>query len=230
MRPSATSLRYASYLLDDELRQSPDDLTRMARTYVVTGDDRCERIRLPPWRSRAARRPRSRARRRHVTSEPGRGTTFTVDVPIGGPAASSAAPVSEDVAPAATADILVVDDEAEVGDLVRELLAAAGHRVEVAANGVKALECLHERAYDVIISDMRMPELDGPGLYRAVQRWRPALCRRFVFMTGDALGSETTAFLEPMRTLHKPFRPREIHDAVGDVLAGAGTSVSFPAA
>jgi CheY-like chemotaxis protein len=53
---------------------------------------------------------------------------------------------------------------------------------------------LRERPYDLILSDLRMPELDGPGLYRALEQHAPPLCRRFIFLTGDTLSPETLAF------------------------------------
>lgn len=69
----------------------------------------------------------------------------------------------------------MVDDEAEVRGLLADLLAAAGQLVETVANGAEALDRLRERRYDLVLSDVRMPEPDGPGLYREIERRHPRL-------------------------------------------------------
>jgi CheY-like chemotaxis protein len=92
--------------------------------------------------------------------------------------------------------ILVVDDETGVAEVLAEMLEADGHQVERAHNGVEALERLGTRAYDVILTDLKMPELDGPGLYREIERRYPALLGRLVFLTGDTLSPEIAEFLD----------------------------------
>jgi DNA-binding NtrC family response regulator len=67
------------------------------------------------------------------------------------------------------ASILIVDDEPGIS-LLAEILAEDDHRVETAYNGMAALDKLRDGTYDLIISDLRMPHLDGPGLYREVAR------------------------------------------------------------
>jgi CheY-like chemotaxis protein len=66
---------------------------------------------------------------------------------------------------------------------------------------------LQERTYDLLLSDVRMPELDGPGLYRILAQQQPHLCQRVIFLTGDTLAPETKSFLEQSgaRCLEKPF-------------------------
>ena len=79
--------------------------------------------------------------------------------------------------------------------------------MDTAANGQLALAQLQERPYDLILSDLRMPELDGPGLYRALEQHAPQLCRRFIVLTGDSLSPETEAFVAQsgVQRLTKPF-------------------------
>ena len=101
--------------------------------------------------------------------------------------------------------VLVVDDEPEVAALLAEVLAGSGHQTDTVANGLAALDKLAERSYDAILSDLRMPELDGPGFYREVERRHPQLVSRFAFLTGDALSDETRAFLEAARAPHLAF-------------------------
>ena len=83
-----------------------------------------------------------------------------------------------------------------------------------------ALDRLRERTYDLILTDLRMPDLDGPSLYREVARCHPDLVRRVVFLTGDVLSPEATAFLEQAGapTVGKPFALEELRGAIQRVL------------
>src|SRR5262249_54537439 len=122
--------------------------------------------------------------------------------------------------------ILVVDDEPEVADVLAEMLTLDGHEVETAANGVVALHKLQQQDYDLILSDLRMPELDGPGLYRELERSHPDLLHRIIFVTGDTLSPESRAFLDQTgeSTLSKPFRRETLRQVVQQVLRGIENS------
>ena len=157
-----------------------------------------------------------------LRSAPGVGTTFRVELPVGVEADRPAARPSPDVAvsPVPGAAILLVDDEAGIAKAVPRLLQREGHTVDTAANGRLALAKLQERTYDLILCDLRMPELDGPGLYRALEQHAPALCRRFIFLTGDTLNPEIQHFLEHsgVPRLTKPFTAAEVRHAVAQAL------------
>jgi len=103
--------------------------------------------------------------------------------------------------------ILVVDDDSMVARLLEEILRSEGHRVTTALNGVEALAVLADQAFDLLLVDIRIPELDGPALYRELERRSLAPARRVMFMTGGAVGPETAEFLSTVRTplLRKPF-------------------------
>ncbi len=139
---------------------------------------------------------------------PAPGAVFVVELPPGSPPGVDSEPRGgEALLPIRGTTVLVVDDKVEVADVLASMLAVDDHQVETATDGAAALERLGKRTYDLIVSDIRMPGLDGPEFYRRVQRSRPELCRRFVFVTGDTLSEQTRAFLEEVRTptLHKPF-------------------------
>lgn len=122
--------------------------------------------------------------------------------------------------PARGASILIVDDEPEVVSLLAEILADDAHRVETAYNGLAALDKLRDGTYDLIISDLRMPHLDGPGLYREVARHHPQMIRRMIFVTGDTLGPESAEFLRRSAapTFGKPFEPDDVRRVIDRVL------------
>ncbi|PYM18365.1 MAG: hypothetical protein DMD81_06085 [Candidatus Rokuibacteriota bacterium] len=142
-----------------------------------------------------------------VEGRPGVGACFRVRLPIGESdgaldGGASSPPLSEE-----GKAILVVDDEPAVAGMLEEMLTRSGFRVQTAGNGREALEHLRQRSYDMVLSDVRMPELDGIGLYREVEREIPALRRRFAFITGDTLNNATDQFLAATRLpcLSKPF-------------------------
>jgi PAS domain S-box-containing protein len=144
-----------------------------------------------------------------VTSEPGQGAVFRVELPMGRPV-----PVTEeldDVEPlppsTVASAILVVDDERGIRRALAYLLRREGHKVDTAMHGRQALHMLQEQSYDLVLCDLRMPELDGPSLYRQIVASKPQYLQRFVFLTGDTLSPETEAFLEqtPALRLVKPF-------------------------
>ena len=157
-----------------------------------------------------------------LVSEPGDGATFRVELPVVAPPAATGQRAAE-TAPAVTGKrILVVDDERLVLQLLGEMLGADHHTVDTVGDGTQALEVLRRTSYDLILSDVRMPYLDGPGLYRALERRLPDLCRRFVLMTGDVLSAEIQTFLEQTGVpgLSKPFDRGEVRRVIQQI-AGA---------
>ncbi len=156
-----------------------------------------------------------------VVSQPGQGTVFRVELPAeAAPMTVTAAPVPTALPPVKGRAILVIDDEPGITSALTYLLRRDGHAVETAANGRLALEKLQARTYDLILCDLRMPELDGPGFYRELERRAPHLLRRIIFLTGDTLSAETQEFLEGIGAsrLHKPFRATEVRQAVQQAL------------
>lgn len=115
--------------------------------------------------------------------------------------------------------ILLVEDEPDVAAFLVDLLGLEGWEVDVAANGREALARLERDVYDVVVSDLVMPEMDGAALYREVARQRPELLPRFIFVSGFAdsdLGDFVRQARAPM--ISKPFRFEEIQQAIGEVI------------
>jgi C4-dicarboxylate-specific signal transduction histidine kinase len=142
-----------------------------------------------------------------VDHQPGAGAVFCIELPVEAVTAPEP-PAPEPLAPASPpSTILIVDDEIGIVRGLARLLRRDGHQVDTASNGRQALGMLHEREYDLILCDLRMPELDGPGVYRAVGAFQPQALQRFIFLTGDTLSPEAGAFLEQtgMPRLIKPF-------------------------
>ena|GEM_PF-2238795 len=118
--------------------------------------------------------------------------------------------------------VLVVDDEAPVRALTREILSATGFDVETAEDGDTALGLLSASAFDLVITDLKMPGMDGASLYQEVIRRWPALRDRVLFVTGDIEGEPAARSLDSssIRYLQKPFTTRQLISMVQDVLGG----------
>lgn len=117
--------------------------------------------------------------------------------------------------------ILVVDDDEIVRDAVAMMLDADDREVDTAGNRAEALRLLEQGSYDVIVSDLRIPDLEGPTFYHELKQRRPEALQRLIFMTGSA--PEFVDFLEEtgVPVLAKPFSAEELRQAVQWVLATA---------
>ena len=91
--------------------------------------------------------------------------------------------------------ILVVDDAPSIVRGLTRLLRREGYAVAAASNGCEALAQLHQRPYNVILTDLRMPTLDGRAFSARLQRRWPALCPRVIFLTGVSDDADSQAFL-----------------------------------
>jgi two-component system NtrC family sensor kinase len=111
---------------------------------------------------------------------------------------------------------LVVDDEPGIRDVLEAILAGCGYKVTCAANGVEALAELKRTEFDMIITDMCMPEMDGEKLYEKIQQTYPKLAHQVVFVTGDTVSTRSRTFLEKTgcRWLSKPFNIRDVEEVV----------------
>ena len=143
------------------------------------------------------------------------GAVFRVELPVWAEPGSAAEADQTSVQLTATGKrILVVDDEETVLELLSDLLSSRGHSVEVARDGGRALEMVRDGGdrFDLVISDMKMPVLDGQELYEEIRKVRPDLARRMIFVMGDTASGEVRAFLERTRSsyLSKPFALEEM--------------------
>jgi C4-dicarboxylate-specific signal transduction histidine kinase len=156
-----------------------------------------------------------------VDDAPGGGARFIVTLPYVAPPSAPAALREREATPQRGGRILIVDDEPDIAATCSDILAIDGHRCELAENGRAALERVAAHDYDLILSDMRMPQLDGPGFYRELCRVKPALAGRIMFLTGDTLSPAIQRFLEEAKRpfIEKPLDPKQLRQAVTAALA-----------
>jgi signal transduction histidine kinase len=175
-----------------------------------------------------------------ITAEsvPGQGARLTVSLPLdatpeqpllldepAGPAAAAA--------PAAVsrARVLIVEDEEIVRILLQEVLRRQGvGRITLAFNGAEGLAALAVADYDLVLSDIRMPVMNGTELYLRARESRPDLARRFVFVTGypggTLLEKEIAGWGVPL--LCKPFTPESLGDICRPFLEMVGVGGTLP--
>jgi len=150
------------------------------------------------------------------------GAVFTITLPVCPLDAIRADAGPSREASATPRRILIVDDEAEIRETLAEILSGAQHYVATAGSGREALERMAAEHYDVILTDIRMPDLDGRALYSEIERRWPEEAGRVVFVTGDTLASTLHEFAtESGRpVIEKPFLPSDVRRVVAEVVEG----------
>src|SRR3954464_7790745 len=126
--------------------------------------------------------------------------------------------MSGSVSPATSAtsldikNILLVDDDVDLAHALKDLLEARNFLVTTVSNGAEALREVMEMNFDVIVCDMMMPEMPGDMFYLAVQKTRPAMANRFLFITGHGDNPKVDAFLKRNEGLviYKPVKTDEL--------------------
>jgi two-component system NtrC family sensor kinase len=153
---------------------------------------------------------------------PGGGATIRIVLPPGRLVAEAAADHAERPALVTRRllSALVVDDEPEVGAVLAEILRADGMLVDTASDGAGAQAMLADREVDLILTDLRMPGVDGMALHRWLGETRPELVGRVVFVTGDRISTAIDiALRETGRPLlAKPFTPADVRRVVREVM------------
>lgn len=159
-----------------------------------------------------------------VTSGAGAGATFLVRLPVTSATARQGIAEGTMQEAAGKGRILVVDDEADVAELIREILNRDGFDVETAETAEAGLAAAARSDFALILSDLNMPGMGGRGFYEALLRDAPALAGRVGFVTGDTMSPQVRGFLEGAGRpyLEKPIAPAELRRLVRAMLGPAG--------
>jgi DNA-binding response OmpR family regulator len=124
-------------------------------------------------------------------------------------------------APPQAVRVLVIDDEVAIIGVVRRALERAGMTVDTAQRGHDGLERLRTEAYDVVLCDLRMPDMSGQQIYAHLSESMPEVTRRLIFLTGDVATESTTDFLRSSGCpyIAKPFDLRELVRSINELAA-----------
>ena len=155
-----------------------------------------------------------------VTSEPGRGTTFRIHLPLAGQAAEASARKEEAAVRGGTETLLIAEDNKEVRELARTVLEEHGYQVVTAADGEEAVQRFldHQDEIALCLVDLIMPKRNGKDAVAAMRRARPEL--KVVYMSGysaDIIRERDIAEVDAA-FLSKPLLPQDLLRTVRDVL------------
>jgi CheY-like chemotaxis protein len=161
-----------------------------------------------------------------VETEPGRGTTFRIKLPIAKgalerPAATTetslAAPALSLVAESTRVRILVVDDETHVRELLCEMVGSEGCEAIEASNGADALALFEAENFDAVFTDIGMPGMSGWELARAIRERHQHLPLAVITGWGDAVGSGEQTAAQVNWVVSKPFSMQRVTEIIQDV-------------
>ena len=148
------------------------------------------------------------------------GCRFVVTLPVvAGEEALSTAPETHSRA-TRKYSILVVDDEVEVAELIAEVLGKEGMDVEIAHSGAEAINCLQTAEYDLLLSDLNMPQMGGRQLYETIMRDFPDMLKATAFISGDTMDTASRELCRDSGCpyLEKPVSPGELRKLVHGIL------------
>ncbi|NNJ08905.1 response regulator [Chloroflexales bacterium ZM16-3] len=161
-----------------------------------------------------------------ATSEIGAGTEFMVELPLrSAPAPLEPAPPPPGRKPPPSGlRILSVDDDPVVRAVIKRTLDGT-NSLTMTCGGAEALRLIGSQPFDLVLCDLKMPEMSGDDLYRRVAEAHPEVAARFLFISGDTSNAATQAFLadagRPL--LAKPFTAAELFEAIMGAVDAAGS-------
>ncbi len=115
--------------------------------------------------------------------------------------------------------VLLLEDDPQFKEIMKDFLSTNGFEVTAVQNGVEGVHEVLASDFEVILCDMMMPTLPGDMFYRAVERMRPHLCDRFIFMTGHRGNPKVHDFIRCVNgtMLTKPFHVDDLLEMIAFV-------------
>ena len=167
---------------------------------------------------------------RVVTSHNGRimlapessgGATFVVQLPAANPGRKDTEQASGRPGSVEPVRVLLIEDEAEVAELIREILGTEGLEVLPRRHGGSSAAGVAGRTYKLILTDLNMPGLGGCVFYQRIAQEHPDLVSRIAFVTGDTTSPSARMFVDGAQRpcLEKPLAPEELRRTARTLLA-----------
>ena len=118
----------------------------------------------------------------------------------------------------ANASILIVDDELDVARVLEKMLKKKGYKIQVAFDGLEALKKLHRNHFELVITDLLMPRLDGMRLLKKIREKWPTLPVMVITAVGDEQLHHKLLSMGVSAYLRKPFERKQLFDAVAEII------------
>ena len=220
LHPEATPGHYVELSVSDTgVGMTPDVVSRIFEPFFTTKDrDKGTGLGLATVHGIVGEADGSLS----VYSEPGMGTTFRAFFPpAGGQAAMAATPAPAAAVKGGGETVLVVEDEPAVREIAARILRRNQYSVLEAASGSEALTLAAEHEFDLLLTDLVMPQVSGVELAQRIGRTRPGV--PVLFMSGysqDVLGPRR-ALDDGVALIQKPFAAEELLKSVRAVIAAA---------
>jgi ligand-binding sensor domain-containing protein/signal transduction histidine kinase/ActR/RegA family two-component response regulator len=155
-----------------------------------------------------------------VESQPGTGTTFKIRLPVHS-TAEGAAETQQPTQPPHSLHVLLVDDEPQVRELLVEYLALDGHTAETAANGSEGVEKFRSGGFDLVVTDMAMPEMSGDQLSEAIEKIDPGIPVIMLTGFGEIMNAEGRTHQGTTLVVSKPITLYGFREAVAKAMRQA---------
>jgi CheY-like chemotaxis protein len=110
--------------------------------------------------------------------------------------------------------VLIVDDEVQIRDMLREWLTRSGYDVADASDGKQAIDILRKKSFDVVVADILMPEKDGLEVIMYLQRESPLTKCVAISSPSNRVFLQSAQLLGATRVVEKPFTGAEVESAI----------------
>ncbi|MDD5138934.1 MAG: response regulator [Verrucomicrobiales bacterium] len=128
--------------------------------------------------------------------------------------------ISDDLLDTKARTVLILEDDTAFADTLKDALESLGYRLTIVPTGAEGVQHILTSDFDAIVCDMVMPNFPGDMFYKAVQRSRPHLCKRFIFITGHQGDPKVVEFIKQTGRvgLWKPFKMHQLSDALESLI------------
>jgi CheY-like chemotaxis protein len=151
-----------------------------------------------------------------IKTTPGKGTMFTIVLPKGKGSIEKRGGKSNHAITSEKANILIIDDEPEIGTVLSEILSKQGHQTCVSDSGKGGIEAFTKGGYDILITDLGMPDISGWEVINTIRQIKPGVITGII--TGWDISEAEAKQKEVDFLINKPFESNQVVQAVANAV------------